>query len=63
MYLSSAQQGVYKPVPWQEQQLVAGGILGTSLAGFTLSVLGWGGAMAWRQYQSRTGASAQEESQ
>lgn len=59
MYVSSAQQGVYEPVPAHERRLVTGGVVGGSLSGFALSVLGWGVAGAWRRWsRSRDGEEA-----
>lgn len=47
--MSSEPTGVYQPVPVHERQLVTGGVLGTTLFGFALSLAGWGGLSALRQ--------------
>ncbi|SMO91225.1 serine hydrolase domain-containing protein [Halorubrum cibi] len=47
--MSSEPTGVYQPVPFHERQLVTGGVLGTALSGFGLSLVGWGGHNAWQQ--------------
>ncbi|QLH81991.1 hypothetical protein [Halosimplex pelagicum] len=53
--MSSEPTGVYQSVPFHERQLVTGGVLGTALSGFGLSLVGWGGHSAWRQWkQHRT---------
>ncbi|AEH39251.1 serine hydrolase domain-containing protein [Halopiger xanaduensis] len=53
--MSSEPTGVYQPVPFHERQLVSGGVLGTAIFGFGLSLVGWGGHSAWRQLkQHRT---------
>jgi CubicO group peptidase (beta-lactamase class C family) len=54
MNMSSTPQGVHHPVNITEQQLVTGGLLGTSLSGMTLSLLGRGGKKAWNRVQDRT---------
>ncbi|WP_311174113.1 serine hydrolase domain-containing protein [Halobellus ordinarius] len=55
MYLASEPTGVYQPVPSHERQLVTGSVLGGTLTGFGLSLAGWGGQAAWRQWtQYRT---------
>lgn len=46
MNMSSEQTGVYKPVSPHDKQHVTGAVLGTSLAGFTLSLVGRGGNIA-----------------
>ncbi|WP_066418724.1 serine hydrolase domain-containing protein [Halorubrum aethiopicum] len=47
--MSSEPTGVYQPIPFHERQLVTGGVLGTVLSGFGLSLAGWGGRSTWRQ--------------
>ncbi|MFC6976572.1 serine hydrolase domain-containing protein [Halomicroarcula sp. GCM10025709] len=42
--------GVYQPVPFHGRQLVTGGVLGTAVSGFGLSLAGWGGHTAWKQW-------------
>jgi len=49
--MSSEPTGVYQPVPFHERQLLTGGVLGTALSGFGLSLVGWGGHSAWRQWE------------
>ncbi len=49
--MSSEPNGVYQPVPFHERQLVTGGVLGTALSGFGLSLIGWGGQSTWRQWK------------
>ena len=49
--MSSEPTGVYQPVPFHERQLVTGGVFGTALSGFGLSLIGWGGHSAWRQWK------------
>jgi len=49
--INSEPTGVYQPVPFHERQLVTGGVLGTALSGFGLSLVGWGGHSAWRQWK------------
>ena len=52
---NSEPTGVYQPVPFHERQLVTGGVLGTAVSGFGLSLAGWGGHTAWQQWkQHRT---------
>ncbi|WP_138004433.1 serine hydrolase domain-containing protein [Halalkalirubrum salinum] len=51
--MSSEPTGVYQPVPFHERQLVTGGVLGTALSGFGLSLVGWGGHSAWQQWKHR----------
>ncbi|GAA0515251.1 serine hydrolase domain-containing protein [Halorubrum aquaticum] len=51
MNMSSEPTGVYQPVPFHEQQVVTGGILGTALSGFGLSLAGWGGHSVWQQWK------------
>jgi hypothetical protein len=43
--------GVYQPVPFHERQPITGGVLGTALSGFGLSLAGWGGHSAWQQWK------------
>ncbi|GAB7009578.1 serine hydrolase domain-containing protein [Halorubrum trueperi] len=55
MHMASEPTGVYRPVPFHERQLVTGSVLGVTLAGFGLSLVGWGGRRTWRQWnQYRT---------
>jgi CubicO group peptidase (beta-lactamase class C family) len=49
--MNSEPTGVYRPVPFRERQLVTGGVLGTALSGFGLSLVGWGGHSAWRRWK------------
>jgi len=49
--MGSEPTGVYQPVTFHERQLVTGGVLGTALSGFGLSLAGWGGHSAWQQWQ------------
>jgi len=49
--MSSEPNGVYRPVPLHERQSVAGGVLGTGLAGFGASLVGWSGHRAWRRWK------------
>lgn len=51
--MSSEPTGVYQPVPFHERPLVTGGVLGTALSGFGLSLVGWGGHSAWQQWTHR----------
>lgn len=50
MHESSLPQNTYKPVPFHKRQLVTGGVIGVSLSGFVLSILGWGGHNAYAQW-------------
>ncbi len=57
MHLASEPIGVYRPVPFHERQLVTGSALGVPLAGFGLSLAGWGGRRVrqqWNQYRTET---------
>jgi hypothetical protein len=49
--MNSEPTGVYQPVPFHERQLITGGVLGTALSGFGLSLVGWGGHSAWRRWK------------
>jgi CubicO group peptidase (beta-lactamase class C family) len=49
--VNSEPTGVYQPVPFHERQLVTGGVLGTALSGFGLSLVGWGEHNAWQQWK------------
>ena len=49
--INSEPTGVYQPVPFHERQHVTGGVLATALSGFGLSLVGWGGHSAWRQWK------------
>jgi CubicO group peptidase (beta-lactamase class C family) len=49
--MNSEPTGVYQPVPFHERQLVTGGVLGTAVSGFGLSLAGWGGHSAWQQWK------------
>jgi CubicO group peptidase (beta-lactamase class C family) len=49
--VNSEPTGVYQPVPFHERQPVTGGVLGTAVSGFALSLVGWGGHGAWRQWK------------
>ncbi|WP_243641349.1 serine hydrolase domain-containing protein [Natrarchaeobius halalkaliphilus] len=65
MHESSLPQNTYRSVPFHERQLVTGGVLGVSLSGFVLSILGWGGHYAYRQWRhdrTATGATTMEPS-
>ncbi|WP_092894077.1 serine hydrolase domain-containing protein [Halopelagius inordinatus] len=60
--VNSEPTGVYQPVPFHERQLVAGGVLGTAVSGFGLSLAGWGGYSAWQQWkQCRTEDNSETE--
>lgn len=62
MNMSSEPTGVYQPVPFRERQLVTGSVLGTALSGFGLSLTGWGGLSAWKQWrQHRSDARSEME--
>ncbi|MDJ1431919.1 hypothetical protein [Halostagnicola sp. A-GB9-2] len=50
MHMSSEPAGVYQPVPIHERQLVSGVVVGVSLAGFALSLVGWGVTGARRRW-------------
>lgn len=55
--MSSEPTGVYQPVPFHERQLVTGGVLGTTVSGFGLSLAGrvaYGTLQQWKQ--RRTGS-------
>lgn len=61
MHESSLPQNTYKPVPFHERQLVTGGVIGVSLSGFVLSILGWGGYNAhrlWRHHRAATASAS-----
>lgn len=63
MAMSSEPTGVYLPVPFHERQLLTGGVLGTTLAGFGLSLAGWGGLRIRRQWKRhRTDRDSRRES-
>jgi hypothetical protein len=49
--MNSEPTGVYQPVPFNERQLATGGVLGTAVSGFGLSLAGWGGHSAWQQWR------------
>lgn len=49
--MNSEPTGVYQPVPFHERQLLTGGVLGTAVSGFGLSLAGWGGHTAWQQWK------------
>ncbi|QCS43614.1 serine hydrolase [Natrinema versiforme] len=49
--MNSEPTGVYQPVPFHERQLITGGVLGTALSGFGLSLVGWGGHSTWRKWK------------
>ncbi|RKD85940.1 CubicO group peptidase (beta-lactamase class C family) [Halopiger aswanensis] len=51
LHMSSEPTGVYQPVPLHERQFVSGGVLGTAVTGFGLSLVGWGGHSAWQQWK------------
>ncbi|OYR58460.1 serine hydrolase domain-containing protein [Halorubrum halodurans] len=51
--VSSEPTGVYRPVPFHERRIVAGGVLGTALSGFGLSLVCRGGHGAWRRSKRR----------
>lgn len=53
MNMSSEPTGVYQPVPFHEQQIVTGSVLGSALSGFGLSLIGWSAVGAWRQWKHR----------
>lgn len=53
MNMSSEPAGVYTPVPLHERQLVTGSVLGGALIGFGLSLVGWGAAGTWQQWNRR----------
>lgn len=64
MYLASEPTGVYQPVPFHERQLVTGSALGVPLAGFGLSLAGWGGQRVrqqWNQYRTETDSVTERE--
>ncbi|MFC6941235.1 serine hydrolase domain-containing protein [Salinirubellus sp. GCM10025818] len=48
--MSSEPTGVYQPVPSHERQLVTGGVLGATVSGFGISLVGWGGHSAWQRW-------------
>ncbi|MFD1600352.1 serine hydrolase domain-containing protein [Halobellus rarus] len=55
LHMNSEPTGAYQPVPFHERQLVTGGVLGSAVSGFGLSLAGWGGYSAWQQWkQHRT---------
>jgi len=61
--MNSEPAGVYQPVPFQERQLVTGGVLGSALSVFGLSLAGWGGQRArryWSQYRTDTGPNTED---
>lgn len=49
--MNSEPTGVYQPVPFHERQLVTGGVLGTAISGFGLSLAGLGGHSAWQHWK------------
>lgn len=49
--MSSEPTGVCQPIPLHERQLVTGSVFGTALAGFGISLAGWGGHSVWRQWK------------
>lgn len=53
MYMNSEPTGAHLPVPRHEQQLVTGGVLGTSLAGFGVSLAGWTANGTYRRVRGR----------
>jgi CubicO group peptidase (beta-lactamase class C family) len=61
--MNSEPTGVYQPAPFYERQLVSGGVLGTALSGFGLSLVGWGGHSAlrqWKQYRTDEGSDTED---
>lgn len=53
--VNSEPTGVYRPVPFHERQLVTGGVLGTAVSGFGLSLAGWAGhtvRQQWKQHRA-----------
>jgi len=53
--VNSEPTGVYQPVSSVDRQLVTGGVVGTALSGFGLSLAGWGGLRArrrWTEYRA-----------
>jgi len=49
LHMNSEPTGVYQPVPSHERQAVTGGVLGTTVAGFGLSLAGWAGQSVWQR--------------
>lgn len=58
--VSSVPQGVHLPVPPHERRMATAGVLGGSLAGMGLSLLGRGVAGAWRRWR-RSGDESEVE--
>ena len=48
--MNSEPTGVYQPVRAHRHQEVTGGVLGTALSGFGVSLAGWGGHSAWQRW-------------
>ena len=48
--MNSEPTGVYQPVRAHHHQEVTGGVLGTALSGFGVSLAGWGGHSAWQRW-------------
>ncbi|MFC6875457.1 serine hydrolase domain-containing protein [Halobellus marinus] len=64
MHMASEPTGVYQPVPFHERQLVTGSTIGVSLAGFGLSLAGWGGQRVrqkWNQYRTNRDSVTERE--
>lgn len=64
MHMASEPTGVYQPVPFHERQLVTGSTLGVPLAGFSLSLAGWGAQRVrqqWNQYRTETDSVTERE--
>ncbi|WP_310908340.1 serine hydrolase domain-containing protein [Natrinema sp. 1APR25-10V2] len=51
MNMSSEPTGVYRPVPFADRKLVTAGVVGSSVAGFGLSLAGRGALGAWRRWK------------
>jgi CubicO group peptidase (beta-lactamase class C family) len=60
MHMSSQPTGVHQPVPPSERRLITGGVVGSSLAGFGLSLAGWAGQRLWRRWNRQRTAMGTE---